>query len=464
MKLRRAAFLGLIVSERSITCAQAPASADSAEAAQAVVLNFPPEVSIDQPEAAGKMLRDFLKSHHLSAARAVVGIPARWLIAAENDLPPADEAGARAILRLAAERLSVIETGELVFDFAGRADPAKPAKVLLVGLPRHRLEQIRTLVESADLTLAAVTSIGLTLSLRAGSLGQPMLLLGRHGAEIASPPRLLRHIALPAMNGHGLSSVAPLGAELRRTVGLMSANGESRADELLLWNDLGIPAEQVNELSQRLGVRIRSVESSAGPDGALPAAAAALAAAAAQRQPLPLNFADSRLKPQRRQRLGRRTVWAAALGIVAALAILMLYLDLRGREQQLQQLNTQLSSIGGDLATAQAMIDRVKYSRGYFDDRPAPLDALRQVTLAFRDDEPIWTTSFSVRDNGKGQLIGLSTDQRSVLALMDRLKNSSGFADVKLLDMRESTTGGAAATRPQPEISFSISFTFLGTN
>ena len=77
------------------------------------------------------------------------------------------------------------------------------------------------------------------------------------------------------------------------------------------------------------------------------------------------------------------------------------------------------------------------------------------MTLAFRADEPIWATSFLVRDNLAGQVLGKATDQRSVLAVLDRLKKDPRFRDAKLLDMRDAS----GRTR---DISFSVGLVFAG--
>jgi hypothetical protein len=75
--------------------------------------------------------------------------------------------------------------------------------------------------------------------------------------------------------------------------------------------------------------------------------------------------------------------------------------------------------------------------------------------MAFNYDEPVWATNFTLRDNHKGQLQGKAADQRTVLSVLDRLKNNPHFSAVQLQDLRE-------AGQRSREVAFSISFTFVG--
>ena len=100
------------------------------------------------------------------------------------------------------------------------------------------------------------------------------------------------------------------------------------------------------------------------------------------------------------------------------------------------------------------MVDRYNYGSGFFPvGRPPVLDCLRELTLAFRDTDRIWTNSVTYRENGKGTLAGKAADQRTVTDLLDRMRRNPRFSDVKVLDIRE-------ADPKSREVSFSASFTF----
>jgi hypothetical protein len=276
-----------------------------------------------------------------------------------------------------------------------------------------------------------------------------MLMVSHNGAEFVlssgGTPRMLRHVPLAQFNGDG-PPLNTLGAELRRTVALGSAGSD-----LVLWDALGLSQAQVSELADRSGLKVRpGTVANASAEFAQPVA---LALAGTDRALLPLDFSHSRLAPRKQNRFGRRSVWGVGIGVAAVIGIIALYVNVNHMQSQLDKMNAQLKSQTADVKSAQNMIDRVNYSRGYLGTRPALLEALREVTVNFRDDDPIWATSFTMKDTGKGQVMGKASDEATVLALADRMRKDAHFSDVNVLDVSES----AARSR---ERTFSISFSF----
>ena len=146
---RPSSFLGIAVGDRAISVAEVSIIGDRRTLRRAATFALPAELNMESPDAIGQALAGFLRQKHFEAKHAVVGVPARWLVAVEREVPPADEQAARAMLRLQAERLAVAESGEVIFDAAGQSDASKATRVLLVGMLRHRLERIQRVIETA---------------------------------------------------------------------------------------------------------------------------------------------------------------------------------------------------------------------------------------------------------------------------------------------------------------------------
>src|SRR5258706_9527041 len=151
-------FLGVSLRDRSLSCAEIAVTGGKRIVRRLATFTLPQELSFDKPDALGAALAAFLRQNKFSASRAVVGIPAKWLIALEKEIPPAPEEQGRAMLRLQAERLAVSDSGEMVFDYAGRIESDKPNKVLLVGVLRQRIDQIEKMFEAARIAGAAGAS------------------------------------------------------------------------------------------------------------------------------------------------------------------------------------------------------------------------------------------------------------------------------------------------------------------
>lgn len=79
------------------------------------------------------------------------------------------------------------------------------------------------------------------------------------------------------------------------------------------------------------------------------------------------------------------------------------------------------------------------------------------LTQAFPDDGSAWAVNLDIQGNLTGPLQGKAINPAVAQIIADRLKHSGKFKDVKGPDWR---AGDRAKSQ---EISFSLSFTFIGT-
>src|SRR5205814_9150368 len=105
--------LGLAVGERSIIAAEISIGRDRKQVKRTAAFIFPADASLEKPEELGTSLAQFLRQNNFSTSRAVIGVPARWLMARDKDIPPATPEAAASTLRLQAERRSSAE--DLIF-------------------------------------------------------------------------------------------------------------------------------------------------------------------------------------------------------------------------------------------------------------------------------------------------------------------------------------------------------------
>jgi hypothetical protein len=456
MKFRPSGILGLALSDRTILCAQASAGGTADRVGR---FALPAGVSLDQPAALGAALKAFLAGHGLAATHAVVGLPAKWLIAQEREVPPTNLEQAHSVLRLQAERIALGDGHELVFDYAGDIATTGTAngKVLLVGVLKQRLDRVAAMAEAAGLKLAAVTATPLVLSQRAAGDG-PVLVLGEQGAEMvlrrAGVPTGVRHLA-----GTGIAAVS---GEVRRAVALGGGTGR----ELSVWDGTGqiAPGEDADgkfgctvRVEKQLAVDAKALNGDAdriSPAALTPAVALALAGVGKQR--LPVDFADSRLAPPPVKRFGKWAVYGAVAAVLVVGGLIALYSAVLSKEAELDDLNAQLKAIDPDVKSAREVIARFNFMSGYFGDkRPAVLECLRDVTLVYNESDPIWTTSFTLKENMRGTLQGKATSLQTVYAVRDRLQNNPKFKDVTLKDSRE------VGNRSR-DVTFTIDFRYVG--
>lgn len=448
MRIGKSTILALALQDRQIVCALVEAKGVS-RSVRRVATFVSSESILDRPEANGQLLRAFLDDHQIHERDAVVGVPARWVIGLEKDLPPSDKASATAMLRLHAERMSTADAGSLVVDVAGEIGTGG-AKVLLVGMLRPQLDKIAKLLDSARISVKAICPTSLALSSLIES--DHVLLASSGGASemvhwTAGAARLLRPMTAtdPQQVGVELNRMRTM----RGLAGAVRLCGPEDADQAI-----GVHARTVTatDLGAELDPSVQNGYAQAmALCDYLPATALAIMATGAA--PMPVNFVDSRLAPQRQHRFGRLAYLAAGAVLAIIVGLVALWMTVQSRENEEAALFAQLESMKKDIASAQTRLDRFRFGRAFFDNRTGFMDCLRQLTLAFNYDEPIWATSITLRDRGEGTLAGKSTEQRLVLALRDRLMNDASFANVQLLDMRESSGRGG-------EITYSINFIY----
>jgi hypothetical protein len=471
MPIGSSVMLGLSIDDRGATCAEVATQGARRSVRRAGRFDFPTSAgaqtgALSDPTALGAALKSWLASHGFTASRAVIGVPSKWLTSSERDLPPLNSGDALPMLRLQAEAMSMTAGHDLVVDVAG--DPSRGGtggKTLLVAIMRGQLDRLTQLASAAGLRLEAVTATSLAAFDQIdAAAGRSLLLVGDAGAELvagdAGTARLLRHISS--------GNVAPvhLASELKRTLALSGVPAPTA--EKPLWVLSSLTAGQLEDLSRRAGIAMRAAQP-ARADFA-PAAlngdadkltieafapAVLLASRAASSGAIAVDLLHSRLAAPIPQKFGRRTIWAVVIGVAAVVAIGLLYSLVLDREAEAKVLADQVAKGAPDAKAAQAAIDRFSFGRTYFERRTPVLDALREVTLAFDYNEPIWATSIVIRDNRDGVLQGRATNQQLVRQLLDRLKANPKLARVSLVNLQELS----GRTREQ---GFTISFNYAG--
>ncbi|MFA7236827.1 MAG: hypothetical protein WC058_08185 [Phycisphaeraceae bacterium] len=455
-------ILGLALGDRTIQCAQIATAGGRSVVERLARYELPPGVGYEQPDALGALLKTFLREHHFTATHTMIGLPLRWLVTHAADLPPADPAAACAMLRLQVERLSSDGELDMVYDCVGEPGGDIAKQVMLVGVLRPQLDRIGKFADAAGLTPVGVTPTAL---IAGDAMNQSMLLLADHGTELVvrrdGAAQSWRHWR--AMPRQAPSELPVWSGELRRNCALAGRSGA-----MTLVDAVGLDEARRKQLDDLAGgepmasadiaAEIRPDALNGAPPGSragmfIPAIAlgAAGRSAAAPR----VNFARSRLTPPRVRRFGRWRITAVAAGLLLMTGLAALYVTMQRREGEAARLEARFKQQQPELKTAKADITRFSYGRRYFEMRPPVLDCLKQITRTFRDGEPIWVTTFTMKDTGKGRMQGKSTEQRVILAVLDRLRGDANFSDVQLQDMRE----GSGRER---EVMFSISLTYHG--
>ncbi len=395
---------------------------------------------LENPDETGRNLKIYLDSHGFTATRAVVGVPAKWTIAQEKDVPPASVEEMKSMLRLAAERLSLAETGGMAVDYAGDLKSGTN-KALLVGILKSQLNKIQTLISAAELTLVGACPSALATSAFVTG-DHSMLYLAQGSAELvhwqAGSPKSVR-----ALNASGNDPTA-ISSELKRTLALRGGI----PDNMLICNGSEMDESASNELLSRIGSSARTmtpesglgvtIDSTAmnGSAGsikrgtALPAVALALGGI--DRSRMPIDFVTSKLQEKKSLKLGSQTVYMAIIGIGLVALIAILYFSANQRQSEANAAIKQLSDDQPKVKKSRESIAHLDYGRTYFNQRPDYLGCLKELSLMYEYDERIWVTSATLKNDSLNQIQGViqgkSSDYTLNLKLIDRVYKNPLFS------------------------------------
>ncbi len=472
--LRRRRMLGLAVASRSATAVELAGPKGGPRVVRAAEFVFPDEVGLEDPGPLGQALKTFLRSRRFSASRCVIGIDAAHLTARPKTLPPGAEGSAEGILSLAVEREFASDPKDLLFDYTPGSGEDGRASALLVAAPRGHVDHLLAMAQGAGLAVSGVTSSTMALAASANGLmltDRLVLHVFRGGAELASrsPDGLIQVHRLPVSPPPDAEDAAgPAGAwlddlphDLRRAAyGRLGETADRPVRELLVWDETGQPPRAWDDLASQLGVGVRLCASDEArgeaAGGGQYSAAAAIALAGLRGHRLPIDFIHSRLAPRRKLAVSRQVAWGAAAAAAVLVAAALLVLDTLGTEREVADLEGRLAANRPAVTAAEAIVEKAAFARRWYDRRPPLLECLRAVTLTFPAEGGIWATNLRLDETLRGHISGKADTEAIVLDVLDRLKASPRFADVKPLYLREAGPGGR-------EVAFAMSFRYDGS-
>ncbi|HDZ22037.1 hypothetical protein LCGC14_0467570 [marine sediment metagenome] len=468
-------MLGLAVAERSMIAVEVVAVGGQYRAVRAATFVYPDQASLDSPAQLGKAIKQFLRAEGFSARRCVIGLEAKWLMAREKLIPPGSDDSLVGILSIQAEREFTSDYAELVLDYVGPIDTHQGRQVLLVAASGQHVQQLRALAAEAGLKPAAITATTMALadsSDPADTDDYLLLHLTPDGAELAvrsgGSVRLLRRLSVAIAQDDSSDAAGSwmndLAGQLRRVISLLPDPPDAEGKrQLHVWNRAGLDEESLDALAEQISAKAKLCESSADVDlagvsgiaTADAAVAACLGAAGLRGQRLGVDFLHAKLAAPTQRAVGKRSIQIAA-GLVAAVVIcILLLLHWTRTQHEVDALAKQITKMAPSVSKTQDIVERIRFARPWHDRQPTYLDCLRDLTMTFPIEGIIWTTSLTIQEDMQMVFSGKAVNEEAVLDVLDKLKDSPAFSQVRQMYLREAGKG-------QSEIAFAIAAHYSG--
>jgi len=475
--------LGLSVQPQSITVVEVEAQRrrkGSPRVRRAAEFAFPDGASLEAPGELGDALARFLKDCGFTARRAVIGVPASWLVVKPKMLPPADADDVLAMVRLTAERAFSTDAHELCVDYTLDRSDNGSRRVLLVAALRRKIDLLAAIAARANLRVAAITcSLMQLAAATAKQKGDDQLLLciTPESIELAGHVdgrlSMVKHLAtqVPHDRAADATWARSLANELGRATTAMTASANGRPRRLVMWDGAQIGSRAIEVLADGLAIhpQVQDNLASLGIDQhpwrdsgevARHAASAALALSGTPGTPgarpgsaTPIiDFLRARLdEKQTSMSPRRRWLISAAVGLTIAAAALGF--DLARSQAVLGELKRAEARLAPGAEQVRALREKVRFARSWYQKRPRPMDCLSALTRAFPEEGAVWALNVAMAQDLTGSVVAKSVDESSALAVLDAMRSSPHFSDAKLAYLRHDD-------RRSGEVSFSIDFVF----
>jgi len=406
------------------------------------------------PELVGREIRNHLDAAGVRERHCVVGVPLKWVLTAQTELPSLPEADAKSLLQMEAERGFHSDVATLqISDSRSRLADGK-THVLLAGIPNTHLTALENILAAAKLKPVSFAPAISALQFPGGdkSNGVLALAIGERNVSlqitVGGGVVALRSLegAVDDETGRRTLHAAVVARETRITLGQLPAGlrdavkvirifgprelAQPLADELeLRFEPLGLTVEWVSAYApDEFGVTLPS-------DAALSPAFSLAAGWLTDRPPafefLPPkpNFIEQFVTRYSSGRL--RATGAVAAGLAVILLGVFLF-----QQIQLWHYRSQWSRLATKVGELQAIQDNIREYRSWYGGSFPNLSILRQLTLAFPEDGSVSAKNIEVRDGSTVTCSGTARDYAALLAMQSRLRATEGVNDVKLEQIR----------------------------
>ena len=465
-------FIGLALEEKAILAADIRCEKDRFRVLNIKHFVFPEGASFKDPEGLGKALGRFLQENRFGAKKAIIGIPAKWLMIREKVIPASTKENIAGILKIHAEREFSLSPEELALDYTGLVANDKSNRIFLLAMLRANLVRAIVAVRWAGLDVLSVTvsSAALFSQIHAGMFTPApryFLYIRKDYAEfLAGEGKLtvdVKHIQRDIKKETGLFIT-----ELRRIISSCSNNSlKEGSEQLFILNaSSDLCREEFKSLADSLPANIKIMEgnwqSFVGKldmpeveDAARLAAPVMLAKAYNNADPFYIDFLNSRMNVKTSIIKKSQVFWASAGAFGMLILLLAMFFIWRGDKKDVSELTAKLDGMKEDIGDAKDIIQKVNMAGSWYSERPRILDCLTALTAAFPEEGRIWVTSLALTEEMAGVISGRATDEKSVIEILDQLKGNGLFSNVQMIYLQDNG-------RNSEDVSFSMNFSYSG--
>jgi len=419
------------------------------------------------PELVGREIRNQLVAAGVRERDCIVGVPLKWVLTAQTELPPLPEADAASLLQMEAERGFHSDVTALQMDNSRSPLAGDKKFVLLAAIPNPHIGALEQVLAAAKLKPVsfALGISALQPPMAEKSDGVLALAIGEShvGLQItAGGVVALRGLEGAIENEAGRRTLVAdaVTREARVTLGQLPGELNAKVKRIRIFGPKELAQQLADEMELRfepMGLKVETVPAYAPdefgvtlpPDAPL-SPAFSLAARYLTEQPPAFEFLPP--KPTIFEQFvtkyssGRlRTTGAIAAGAAAIILGIFLF-----QQFQLWRLRSQWSHMQAKVTDLQYLSGQIRQYQPWYGGTFRSLAVLRELSLAFPQDGVVTAKVIAIRDDGTVNCSGNAQDNAALLAVEAGLSKLPGVSEVH----REQSRGS------KPPLQFVFSFKF----
>jgi len=401
------------------------------------------------PELVGREIRNQLDAAGVRERHCVLGVPLKWVLTAQTELPPLPEADAASLLQLEAERGFSTDVSTLQLASSRCPLAADKKHVLLAGIPSAHIATLEQVLAAAKLKPVSF-ALGLaalqppaaenTNGVLALAIGESTVSLQiTCGGGVAA----LRALEGAIENPTGRPELLPdlVARESRITLGQLPAELRDAVKRIRIFGPRELAQQLADEMELRFEPMGLSVEVVAAyrpdefgvqlPAGASLSAAFSLAARLLVKQSPAFDFLPPKLtiiqQFAAKYSSGRlRTVGAVAAGIVAIVCLAFLV-----QQIELSYYRSQWRGMSAKVLELQGVQNQIQQFQPWFDPTFRDLAILRQLSLAFPEDGVVTAKTIQIQEGNTVSCSGNAQDNASLLSMQSNLSKAEDVSNFR---------------------------------
>ncbi|MAX23121.1 MAG: hypothetical protein CMJ19_01340 [Phycisphaeraceae bacterium] len=465
MQLKRTSRIVLSLTGQSIRYAKVHRAGQNVQVSDQKVLTFDFASFWSAPLTADNALSQLLKAHGISRNKVIIGVPAQWCLFDEIRLPKLDQASLKSAVGLQAEQRYNRSDRAFTCDYMSPVADDDMWSVTLGAMAASHVAALQFALEQVHLKVHAIIPTSVLLhdlyQTDASKRWQYTAWLRNDQVELFC----WNHKKFAGMNLLSVSSDhlnGDLHQHLYDTVRqqimqdeLIHAVDAQNQNVQLFWDhEHDCDAQWFSKPTDARRWQIHDKPNAGRGATRVGNDLIALGQLVLSEETPTLDFADSRLHQKQTQ---TTHPWRNRLILIGSLVLILVGLlgyDLYSLNQQVSELNTQISELEDGTDRAGSIIKLVQRAENWFSTEPVYLNCQRSISRAFGSTEHIWASNLSLRPDMMGLMNGYAHSKDHIVHLIDRMKNQPDLSQIKLLYMRDSNA------KNDTEIAYAISFVY----